>query len=128
MWYVEYWDDDNDSDFPLATAYVWEYQDGKERKAELSFIFTVDHERRQGIGTKLVRECEKRWPDIRLTDPISDGGHALARYSKRIMFDNEIVAKDVEIKRLNEEVHRAWKRGYEAGGANRRLIRGRRSR
>lgn len=77
MWYVEYWDDENDYDFPLATAYVWEYQDGDNRKAELSFIFTLDHERRRGIATKLLAECEKRWPGIILTEPISGAGKAL---------------------------------------------------
>jgi GNAT superfamily N-acetyltransferase len=77
MWYVEYWDDDNDSDFPLATAYVWEYQDGNKRKAELSFILTADQERRKGIATQLLSECEKRWPSIRMTEPISEAGRLL---------------------------------------------------
>ncbi len=80
MWYVEYWDDENDSDFPLATAYVWEYQDGTERKAEMSFIFTVDHRRREGIAFDLLCECEERWPGIIMTAPISDAGSKLQAY------------------------------------------------
>ena len=79
MWYVEYWSDDECSDFPTSTAYVWEYQDGDERKAELCFVLTADQERRKGIATKLLAECEKRWPGIRLTDPISNEGKALMR-------------------------------------------------
>ena len=81
MWYVEYWDEDNDSDFPLATAYVWEYQDGEERKAELSFTFTVDHRRREGIAIALLRDCEKRWPGIQRTKPISDAGHKFQEHT-----------------------------------------------
>lgn len=82
MWYVEYWDDEEDSDFPLSTAYVWEYEDAGQRKAEMSLVFTVDHKRRQGIATKLLAECEKRWPGIKMTEPISDSGWAL-RSSRR---------------------------------------------
>lgn len=79
MWYVEYWDDDECSDFPIGTAYVWEYQDGQERKAQLSFMLIADHERRKGIATKLLADCQKRWPGIHRTDPISDSGTAFRR-------------------------------------------------
>jgi len=82
MWYVEYWDDDDCSDFPVGTAYVWEYQDGDERKAELCFVLTADQERRKGIATKLLNECEERWPGIQFTEPISKAGEAL-RDSRR---------------------------------------------
>ncbi len=83
MWYVEYWDDENDSDFPIATAYIWEYQDGIYRKAEMSFVFTIDQERRKGIATKLLAECEERWPGIRMTEPISEAGKALQSARRR---------------------------------------------
>lgn len=82
MWYVEYWDDEVDNDFPVGTAYVWEYQDGTERKAEMSFVLVVDDERRKGIATKLLAECEKRWPDIQMTKPTSKAGEFL-RNSRR---------------------------------------------
>ena len=77
MWYVEYWDEDECSDFPTGTAYVWEYQDGDDRKAELCFVLTADQKRRTGIATKLLKECEERWPGIKLTEPITTGGTRL---------------------------------------------------
>lgn len=83
MWYVEYWGDDKDSDFPLATAYVWEYQDGDVKRAEMSFVITVDQERRKGIATKLMEECEERWPGIKSTATISDSGDALRNSRRR---------------------------------------------
>lgn len=79
MWYVEYWDDDECSDFPAGTAYVWEYQDADERKSELCFVLVADQERRKGVASKLLAECTERWPGIRLTEPISKGGRALAK-------------------------------------------------
>lgn len=82
MWYVEYWDDSECSDFPTGTAYVWEYQDGEKRKAELCFILIADHERRKGIAIKILNECEQRWPGIELTEPISKGGRALLSFRR----------------------------------------------
>jgi GNAT superfamily N-acetyltransferase len=79
MWYVEYWDGEECSDFPLATAYVWEYQDHDEKKAEMCFILVADEERRKGIASKLLDECARRWPRIHITKPISKTGRALAR-------------------------------------------------
>lgn len=83
MWYVEYWDDDECSDFPTGTAYVWEYQDGDERKAEMCFILVADQERQKGIATKLEKECKERWPGIHFTEPVTKVGRILRASRER---------------------------------------------
>jgi len=89
MWYVEYWDDEYCLDFPVGTAYIWEYQDGEEHKAEMCFLLVSDEERRRGIATKLLTECEKRWPGIKMTEPTTRAGKALRASRKRLReFDN----------------------------------------
>ena len=40
----------------------------------LEFILVADQERRRGIATALVAACRKRWPNIYLTDAISEAG------------------------------------------------------
>lgn len=70
--------------FPLAIAWICGAPPSGEQKAEgdwtwLDYLFVVDDERRKGIATMLVEACQRRWPDIRLSPAISDGGEALLR-------------------------------------------------
>lgn len=44
----------------------------------LDFVLVPDHCRRRGYATALIRACERRWPGLLLTDPISEAGEGLA--------------------------------------------------
>lgn len=88
-WQVEYYPDEgdwNDRGFPLGLAWVLETPFDPEwpYEAVVKFILVVDDERRKGIGLKLVRALQERWPGVMLTDPISEAGEALLRKSLRI--------------------------------------------
>jgi hypothetical protein len=43
----------------------------------LDFVLVPDHVRRLGYATTLIRACERRWPDLLLTDAISEAGERL---------------------------------------------------
>lgn len=72
-WYVEAHDGLNYRDYPVGIAYC---VIGVRYKT-LFFLHVVDHHRRHGVGTALVRACQGRWPDIVLTEAISKAGRGL---------------------------------------------------
>ncbi len=72
-WQAEYHDDHSDCSRPLGLAWVT----AGEGLAYLDYVLVVDDCRRRGIATALIAACRERWPDIRLTDAISDAGEAL---------------------------------------------------
>lgn len=74
-WYVEYHDLGWDV-APAGIAFVEAFHEWREA---LIFIFVVDHMRRQGIATALVRACRERWPDLWVSNlAISEAGEGLA--------------------------------------------------
>jgi len=62
-WHVEYYNEDENTMFPVGTAYVVIL----ETTVQLNFILVADQWRRRGIGRQLVEACRKRWPNIQLT-------------------------------------------------------------
>jgi hypothetical protein len=84
-WQVELHSDEFESPYPVALAWVSVLPPPPpERAGEgfppvLDFILVPDHCRREGYATLLIRECQKRWPDIWLSDPISKAGEGLLR-------------------------------------------------
>lgn len=60
---------------PLATAYIRDLATGP----EIEFIFVPDSLRRRGFATKLIQHCFEQWPNLQLTDGVSEAGKALVR-------------------------------------------------
>lgn len=58
---------------PLATAYIRHSLTGP----VVEFILVPDQCRRQGYATKLIEYCFQEWPDLQLTDGVSEAGEAL---------------------------------------------------
>lgn len=80
-WYVELHDASGIGvPYPLGVAYVSAHRNMVQTlgcSACLDYIQVADHRRREGVATRLVAACRRRWPDIWLTDAISDDGAAL---------------------------------------------------
>lgn len=72
-----YLDDHGRLTYPAAIAWISDFSDAPTPLVSLDFVLVADHFRRKGYATALIRECELRWPDIWLTDPISEAGEAL---------------------------------------------------
>lgn len=43
----------------------------------LDYVLVRDEHRRRGYATRLIQACESRWPDLLLTEPISEAGAGL---------------------------------------------------
>jgi len=71
-WYVEYHDDLRRYYYPLGIAFVV----ASEHQANLDAIFVFDEFRRHQIGTRLIRACRRRWPEILLSPSV----HEFAAY------------------------------------------------
>lgn len=71
-WYVEFHDAEFDCPFPKGIAFV----SGPDYRKILYFVFVADMYRRKGVATELVRACRARWPNIEITEAISDAGEA----------------------------------------------------
>ena len=56
--------------FPVAVAWISCYP----HHTILYFILVPDHLRRQGYATALIKACRERWPELYLTDAISESG------------------------------------------------------
>ena len=72
-WQVEYHDDQWDVTYPLGVAWVT----ACDLCVYLDYVQVADHHRRRGIATALIAACGERWPNIILTDPISEAGAGL---------------------------------------------------
>lgn len=81
-WYVEYHAAHLDMPFPLGVAYVTvppEQHRDITGGPFIDFILVADQWRREGIASALVEACRRRWPDLWLTDAISESGAAFLR-------------------------------------------------
>lgn len=58
---------------PVGVAHVTTYRGGG---GYLEFIDVDRRWRRRGIGTQLIRACQRKWPDFELSAPISLLGEA----------------------------------------------------
>ena len=77
-WQAELWERGCERSYPLAMAWLSDYRGSLVMNSVvLDFILVPDLERRRGYATRLITECEKRWPSLVLTDPISPEGTAL---------------------------------------------------
>lgn len=64
---------------PLATAYIRHSLTGP----IVEFILVPDRCRKKGYATKLLEYCFVQWPDLELTDGVSEAGEALvAKFEK----------------------------------------------
>jgi len=75
-WRAELYDADGVLTYPVAIAYLTDFR-GAGLGVIVDFTLVPDHLRRLGYATRLLRECEARWPDLGLTDAISDAGEGL---------------------------------------------------
>jgi len=65
---------------PFATAHIRHSLTGP----TVEFIWVPDQCRRRGYATKLLEYCFQRWPDLQLTDGVSEAGEALvAKFQKK---------------------------------------------
>lgn len=70
--------------FPSGVAWVaapppdmTEPPPGWDARPRIEFVLVADDARRRGIATRLIEACRERWPDARLSLPISPAGLAL---------------------------------------------------
>jgi len=64
--------------FPQAIAWVSDYSDSPGLDCVmLDFILVPDQYRRCGYATALIAACEARWPNLELTEAISEAGEGL---------------------------------------------------
>ena len=72
-WYVELWDSQKAYGYPLGSAIVTRHP---EPPPMLYYIEVRERFRRQGVATRLVQACERRWPNISLSEPVTHAGEA----------------------------------------------------
>src|SRR5262249_43634022 len=78
-WVAELVDGSGHGTVPLAVAYLTDFRDAPHMVemgmgVVLDFVMVPDHYRRRGFGTRLVEECEARFPGLTLTDSVSEAG------------------------------------------------------
>ena len=71
-WFVEFYEDDVENSCPSGTAYVV----AAPVIQVVEFILVRDDRRRRGVATELLRACYRRWPNIGLTDSVTEAGAA----------------------------------------------------
>jgi GNAT superfamily N-acetyltransferase len=86
-WLVEAHSSADDLSYPVGLAWVSDFFRAPIPIVSLDFILVPDHYRRLGVATALVRKCRERWPDIVLTEAISEGGEGLMRSLDRLPGD-----------------------------------------
>jgi GNAT superfamily N-acetyltransferase len=82
IWQVSYYGEDVDPGHPLGVAWVLDNRPFPPDSAtfklwrpNLRYLFVVDAYRRQGVATKLLRACLRRWPDLDY-EGVTDAGIA----------------------------------------------------
>jgi hypothetical protein len=63
--------------YPQAIAWLSDYSDSELACVMLDFVLVPDQFRRCGYATKLIAACEARWPNLELTEAISEAGEGL---------------------------------------------------
>lgn len=58
---VEFWPDKDEAGVPLGLAWV---MDTPSLGSYVLYMFVLDEYRRQGVATKLLEYCKRKWPDI----------------------------------------------------------------
>jgi hypothetical protein len=77
-WRAELHTDDDSPPFPLAAAYLSDFRAAPVPLGMIvDYVWVPDHLRRRGHATRLIRACERRWPGLTLTGPISEAGEGL---------------------------------------------------
>jgi hypothetical protein len=76
-WTAELYSEDHETPYPVATAYLSDFSGSVLNCVMLDFILVPDQHRCRGYGKHLVKRCIERWPDLELTEAISDEGEAL---------------------------------------------------
>lgn len=49
----------------------------------VAYVLVSDHDRRQGIGTRLIEAALMRWPDLDGGKPVSEAGERLLQRVER---------------------------------------------
>jgi len=77
-WLACLWDESKDMTRPICMAWLsdWTGSPGMDI-CMLDYILTCDDFRREGHAERLIMECDKRWPNLCLTEGISPAGCAL---------------------------------------------------
>jgi hypothetical protein len=66
-----------DLPYPVAVAWLTDFTGTTLDCVLLDFVIVPDHFRRRGYARTLIAECEARWPNLELTEAISEAGDAL---------------------------------------------------
>jgi hypothetical protein len=65
--------------YPVAIAWLTDFTDTPLACMMMDFILVPDHFRRRGYATALIKACRTRWPNLELTEAISESGEELLR-------------------------------------------------
>lgn len=68
---------DFDLPFPIGLAWVMVPPPGGPLPPGVEFVIVLDQFRRLGVATALIEAIENQWPNVWLTDAISDAGAGL---------------------------------------------------
>lgn len=63
--------------YPQAIAWLSDYTDSPLACVLLDFVLVPDQFRRRGYASQLIAACEARWPNLELTEAISEAGEGL---------------------------------------------------
>lgn len=77
QWIVEALDETGWLNHPYAVAWLLDYSAVNGLDVVLTYVLVCDEYRKRGIGKALIMACFEKWPNLILTDPISEGGEAL---------------------------------------------------
>jgi GNAT superfamily N-acetyltransferase len=80
-WQAELHDDEagalGELPYPVAVAWLTDFRGTAMDCVLMDFVLVPDHFRRRGYATKLIGACAERWPELRLTEAISEAGEGL---------------------------------------------------
>lgn len=68
--------------YPQAIAWLTDFRGTLLDCVMLDFVLVPDHCRREGYAIALIAACQKRWPELELTEPISEAGEGLTEALK----------------------------------------------
>lgn len=83
VYYVEIFPEE--CPWPEGIGVVVEYTNlaSSDGRMSLQYVFVLDRSRRQGYGTRILRACHKRWPDIGYSGATESGVLLIAKYTGR---------------------------------------------
>jgi GNAT superfamily N-acetyltransferase len=76
-WCGEYWPEDDDTGAPWGVCWVSHYPDKPGTWTILWYVLVADAYRRHRIARALIDAARERWPDIYITEGVTEAGESL---------------------------------------------------